>query len=77
VSPENLAALPIPELTTRDKVRRGAEAGLQFSLSAIYVVVIGIGVLLGGALLLGMLLSGGGGGEEGCTEYGGPASGQC
>ena len=77
VSPDNEAALPIPELTARDKVRRGAEAGLEFSLSAIYVIVIGIGVVLGGALLLGMLLSGGGGGDEGCTEYGGPASGQC
>lgn len=65
-----------PEPTPRERVADGVKKGVEWSLVGFYGILIAIVWLLGALLVISMIFSGGGG-EEGCTDYGGPASGQC
>lgn len=65
-----------PEPTPHEKVVEGVKKGAEWSLVGVYGILIGILWLFAALLIISMIFSGGGG-EEGCTDYGGPASGQC
>ena len=77
----NAKFFPLPEPTARDKFVEGGKKVLGLGAFLVWMVVVGTGVLLAAGVVIGLLLSGagrgGGGIEDGCTEYGGPAAGQC